>query len=178
MMNIIKTDTLDQNHHNKHLFNILKENQMKKIIKKHLITIITKETAIEVIPLEDQDKISKIIQKMIDLIQDQIQDQYILTTQIDLTVHTNQDQDMIPIKIKIEITVKIITTDLPIEIIIQITILNLHIELILDKDSDQDHKRQTQISIDITVHIDHLQDHEMIIIHQDHHRLQDKILKE
>ena len=50
MMNIIKIDTQDQNHHNKHLFNISKENQIKKIIKKHLITIITKEIAIEVIP--------------------------------------------------------------------------------------------------------------------------------
>ena len=113
MMNIIKTDTKDQNHHNKHLFNILKENQIKKIIKKHLIAINAKETAIEVIPLEDQDKILEIIQKTIDIIQDQIQDQDILNTQIDLIVHTNQDQDMIPIKIKIEITVKIITLRSP-----------------------------------------------------------------
>ena len=114
-MNIIKTDNQDQNHHNKPLFNISKENQIKKMIKKHLITIITKEIVIEVIPLENQDKILEIIREIIDLIQDQIQDQDILNTQIDLTVHINQDQDVITIKIKLEITVKIITLDLPIE---------------------------------------------------------------
>ena len=178
MMSIIKTDIPDQNHHNKHLFNISKENQIKKIIKKHLIIIITKEIAIEVIPLEDQDKILEIIQEIIDITQDQIQDHDIPNIQIDLIVHTNQDQDMITTKIKTEIIIKIITPDLLIEIITQITIHNLHIELILDKDLDQDHKHQTRILIDIIIHIDHLQDHEMIIIHQDHHRLQDKILKE
>ena len=67
---------------------------------------------IEVILMADQDKISEIIQEIIDITQDQIQDQDILNTQIDLIAHINQDQDMIIIKIKIEIIVKIITPDL------------------------------------------------------------------
>ena len=56
MMNIIKIDIQDQNHHNKHSFNTSKENQIKITIKKHLTTIITKEIEIEVTLMDDQDK--------------------------------------------------------------------------------------------------------------------------
>ena len=178
MMNIIKTDIQNQNHHNKPLFNILKENQIKTIIKKHSIITIMKEIAIEAIPMEDQDKILEIIQEITEVIQDQIQDPDILNIQIDLIVHTNLDQDMIIIKIRTDIIDKIIIPNLHIEIIIPIITLSLRIETTPDKDSDQDHKHQTQTLTDIIIHIDHLQNQDLIITDQDHHHLQDKILKE
>ena len=128
--------------------------------------------------MEDPGKTLEVIQEIIDIIQDRIQDQDIPNIQIYLIVHIYQDPDTIIINIKIEITVKIITPDLRIEIIILILILSPHIELIPDKDLEQDHKHQIQISIDITIHTDHLQNQEMIIIDQDHHHLQNKILKE
>ena len=131
----------------------------------------------------DQDKISEIIQEIIDITQDQIQDQDILqypnrsysknpyqsrsrydNYQNQNRNYSQNNNSRSPYRNYNSLS--------------NYNSQNLHIELILDKDLDQDHKHQIQISIDIIIHTDHLQNQEMIIIDQDHRHLQDKILKE
>ena len=169
MTNIFKIDIQDQNHHNKTLFNILKENQIKTIIKKLLIIIITKGIETELTLMDVQDKILEIIQEIIEITQYQTQDQDTLNMHIDPIVHIHLDQDMITIKMKEDIIDRIISPNLHMKIITPIIFLSLHIETTQDKDLDQDHKRQTQTLTEITTHIDHLQDQDIIIIDQDHH---------
>ena len=76
---------------------------------------------------------------------------------------------MIITKIKIDIIDKIITPNLHIKTTILIITLNPHIEITQDKDLDQDHKHQIQTFKDTIIHIDHLQDQDLIITDQDHH---------
>ena len=177
-MTIIEIDIQDQNAHSKFLCNILKETKIRKIIKKHPIIIAKNDIEIKVTPLDDQDKITEIIQEIIEITQDQIQDPDILRNLIEHIAHTHQDQDMTMTKKQIDFLDKIATHNYHKEILIPILTLSLHVEIIHDNGIDQDHKHRIQILIDIITHTDHHQDQDSFIIDHDHPHIQDKILKE
>ena len=128
--------------------------------------------------MDDQDKITEIIQQIIEITQDQILDPGILGIVIEHIVHTHQDQDMTITKMHIDILDKIATHNHHKEILIPILPLSLHIEIIQDNDIDQDHKHQVQYLIEIITHTDHHQDQDSFIIDHCHPHIKDKVLKE
>ena len=177
-MNMNKIDIQDKNPHSKHLCKFLKETKVRAIINRHPVIIAKKDIEIKVTPMDDQDKITEIIQEIIEITQDQIQDPGILRILIEHIAHTHQDQDMTITKMHIDILDKIVTHNHHKEILIPILTLSLHVEIIQDNGIDQDHKHRIKILIDIITHTDHHQDQDSFIIDHDHPHIQDKILKE